>query len=74
MEVIRNTMKEEHRQKAKEDAVLLALQNDMALIRRNLEIYGMKKDGSTEFISRSINYDVLWEDALRALNVKFSQR
>jgi hypothetical protein len=67
-------MKEEHRQKAKEDAVLLALQNGMALIRRNLEIYGMKKDGSTEFISTSINYDVLWEDALRALNVKFSQR
>lgn len=66
-----NNMTEEERQRAKENAVLLALQNDMALIRRDLEIYGMKKDGSTEFISRSTNYDTLWEDALRALKGRF---
>lgn len=66
-------MTEEQRQKAKEEAVLLALQNDIALIRRDLEIYGMRKDGSTEFISLSTNYDALWEDALRALKKKFLQ-
>lgn len=64
-------MTEEQRQKAKEDAVLLALQNDMALIRRDLEIYGMKKDGSTILISKSEDYDHLWEDALTALKEKF---
>lgn len=64
-------MTEEQRQKAKEEAVLLALQNDRALVRRDLEIYGMKKDGSTEFISKSTDYDTLWEDALRSLKEKF---
>ncbi len=64
-------MTEEERQDNKEEAVLLALQNDMALIRRDLEIYGMKKDGSTEFISKSVDYDNLWGDALRALKEKF---
>ncbi len=64
-------MTEEQRQKAKEEAVLLALQNDMALIRRDLEIYGMKKDGSTEFISKSPDYNALWEDARDALRKKF---
>ena len=62
---------EEERQSTKEEAVLLALQHDMALIRRDLEIYGMKKDGSTIFISKSENYDGLWEDALHALKKKF---
>ena len=64
-------MTEEQRQNAKEEAVLLALQNDMALIRRDFEIYGMNKDGSTIFISRSTDYDALWEDALCALNKQF---
>lgn len=39
----------------------------MALIRRDLEIYGMKKDGSLTFISKSNNYDDLWNDALNLL-------
>ncbi len=47
--------------------MLTALQRDMALIRRGLEIWSMRKDGSTEFISKSEQYDTLWEDALRAL-------
>lgn len=59
------------RQKAKEEAVLIALQNDMALIRRDLEIWGMKKDGSTIFVSKSEDYDNLWGNALTALQVKF---
>ncbi len=58
---------EKERQIAKEDAVLLALQKNMALIRRDLEIHGMKKDGSTILISRSKNYDMLWQDALKSL-------
>jgi len=64
-------MSEEVRQSAKEKAVLLALQNDMALIRRDLKIYGMKKDGSTVFISKSEDYDNLWQDALKILKKKF---
>ena len=64
-------MNEKTRQKAKEEAVLIALQNDMALIRRDLDIYGMKKDGSTEFISKSNDYDNLWEDALSTLKMRF---
>lgn len=67
----KNNMTEEQRQKAKEEAVLLALKNDMALIRRDLEIFGMKKDGSTKFVSKSVDYDLLWEDALQALKKKF---
>ncbi|OHB25123.1 MAG: hypothetical protein A2542_02145 [Parcubacteria group bacterium RIFOXYD2_FULL_52_8] len=62
---------EAHRQGAKEEAVLLALQHDMALIRRDLEIHGMKKDGSTLYISTSTDYDLLWDDALRALQAMF---
>lgn len=69
--VMENNMTEEQRQNAKEEAVLLALQHDMALIRRDLEIHGMKKDGTTEFISKSTDYDTLWEDALQALKEKF---
>ena len=63
---------EKQRQTAKEEAVLLALQHDMALIRRDLEIHGLKKDGSTIFISKSKDYDFLWQDALSALKEKFS--
>ncbi len=66
-----NNMTEEQRQNAKEEAVLLALRHDMALIRRDLEIHGMKKDGTTEFISKSMDYETLWEDALQALKEKF---
>jgi hypothetical protein len=62
-------MTEEQRQKDKEQAVLLALQKDMALIRKDLEIHGMKKDGSTILISSSENYDDLWKDALESLRV-----
>lgn len=61
-------MNEEQRQDAKEKAVLLALQKDMALIRRDLEIWGMKKDGSTIFLSKSIDYDNLWQDILEVLS------
>lgn len=64
-------MNKETRQKAKEEAILLALQNDMALIRKDLEIWGMKKDGTVEPISKSTNHDMLWKDVLDALIKKF---
>ncbi len=63
---------EKIRQSDKEKAVLLALKNKMALIRRDLEIHGIKVDGSTEFISKSEDYDELWSDALKALKKKFN--
>ncbi len=62
---------EKERQSAKEKAVLLALKKGMALIRRGLQIHGMKVDGTTELISASKNYDCLWEDSLKALSKKF---
>ena len=64
---------EEKRQSIKEKAVLIALQHDMALIRRELKIYGMKKDGQTIFISESKDYQKLWQDAFRTLKKKFSK-
>ncbi len=62
---------ERQRQLAKEKAVLLALQHDMALIRRDLEIYGMKKDGSTIFLCAGSDYDFLWQDCLKALKGRY---
>ena len=63
---------EEERQSTKEQAVLLALQHDQALIRRGLEIHAMSKSGSTEFISKSEDYDNLWQNALIALQKRYS--
>lgn len=63
---------EEQRQKEKEEAVLIALQNGMALIRRDLAIYGMKIDGSTVLLSESDDYDLLWGDVLKALKSKYN--
>ena len=63
---------EEDRQSKKEQAVLLALQHNMALIRRDLKIYGMKKEGSTVFISKSKDYNNIWKDALIVLKKKFN--
>lgn len=67
-------MNESQRQKAKEKAVKLALIHGMALIRRDLDIYGMKKDASTELISKSKGYDELWADALAVLLKRFDER
>lgn len=60
-------MNEEQKQKDKEEAILLALQKDMALLRRDLKVFGMKKDGSEILISVSKSYDELWRDALKNL-------
>jgi hypothetical protein len=65
---------EKQRQLSKEKAVLLALQNGLALIRRDLEIFGMKIDGSTKSISKSNDYEHLWEDALIALQKRFFKK
>ncbi|MBS3168671.1 hypothetical protein J4216_06090 [Candidatus Woesearchaeota archaeon] len=58
---------EKQRQDAKEKAVLIALKHGMALIREDLEIYGMKIDGSKKFICKGSDYDHLWQEALKAL-------
>jgi len=71
--VMVNNMNKEQRQKAKEEAILLALQNDIALIRKDLEIWGMKKDGTAEFLSKSKDHDMLWSDVLNVLIKKFSK-
>ena len=70
MVIKNNKTSENQRQSDKEKAVLKALNKDMALIRRELEVYGMKKDGSTVFISRSDLYENLWHDTLKALEEK----
>ena len=68
-----NKISEEQRQKEKEESILLALQKDRALIRRGLEVFGMKKDGSTILVSKSSSYGNLWNDALNALKkLKYS--
>ena len=61
---------EKEKQEVKEEAILLALQKDMALLRRDLEVYGMKKDGSLKLISKSKSYDKIWYEALEALKTK----
>ena len=58
---------EQERQAAKEQALLIALKKNMALMRRELEIHALKKDGSTILISKSKDYEHLWQDALKAL-------
>ena len=65
-------MKEKKRQENKEKAVFLALQKDVALIRRGLRVYGMKKDGSTFLIIEGKNYEGLWQEALEALSANQS--
>ena len=43
----------------------------MALIRRNLEVWGLKKDGSEIRISSSTNYENLWGDALGVMKKRY---
>ncbi len=58
---------EEERQQAKEQAALRALHQGLTLIRRDLEVWGLKTDGTAQCISKSAAYDSLWQDALHAL-------
>ena len=55
------------RQEAKERAILLALQHDMALLRDGLVMYGMKKDGSKVKICTGSTYETLWQETLKAV-------
>lgn len=50
----------------------LALRHDRALVRENLEIYALLKDGSREFVSESASYGRLWQDALAALKDRYA--
>jgi hypothetical protein len=65
---------EKQRQSSKEKSVLIALQNNQALIRRELEIHAMNKDGSIEFVSKSLDYDNLWQDSLKTLKKKYKNK
>lgn len=62
--------RDEERQKVKEQAILIGVQKGLALFRRNLEIYGMRADGTTELICKSDDYDKLWDDTLKTIQAK----
>jgi hypothetical protein len=58
----------EERQKAKEEAIQLALQiGCYALSRDGLDMYAIDAEGNKLFITTGKNYDTLWHDALAAL-------
>ena len=52
------------KQERKEKACLLGIQRGFGLIRRGKEIYGLYPDGRSVLISRSIDIDDVWKDAL----------
>ena len=65
-------------QGAKEEAIRLAIENGMALLRRDLEIHGMTADGSTVLIYKGLDYkefDTIWHSALEVLRtMRFPER
>ncbi|MEX0934447.1 MAG: ribonuclease HI family protein [Candidatus Saccharimonadales bacterium] len=50
-----------------EQVSLEALQQGIAVIKKNNDVYGLHIDGSKELISSSDSPDYVWEDALNAL-------
>lgn len=58
------------KQRAKERAVLLALRKGRGLIRRGLEIWGLKVDGSEIRVVKSSSYEELWQNAVKILKKK----
>lgn len=64
-------MSEKHRQAAKEKAILFALQQGTALLRDDLVMYGMHKNGSKTQICVGSSYDTLWQETLEALSQKY---
>ncbi len=65
---------ETERQMAMERGVLLALRNGMALVRRDLEVHGLRINGVAEFVSKSRDYGDVWQDALDALEKRFTKK
>lgn len=64
-------MSETERQKAKEEAVRIAILNGVALMRRDLDIYEVYADGKEILLSKSYLYESIWEDATRVLRKKY---
>ena len=52
------------KQERKEKACLIGIQRGFGLIRRGREIHGLYPDGRSVLISRSIDIDDVWKDAL----------
>ena len=66
-----STTTELTRQRIKEKAILLALRNGMALLRNDLEMWGMRRDGTKVYICLGADYDSLWQDAYKSLKKKY---
>ncbi len=58
----------------KEVAILLAIKNGMALFDKDLEVYGIKPDGSTMLISKSETQEAIWYDAMKAIKKMYNKR
>ena len=66
------------KQENKEKACLLGIQCGFGLIRRDKEIHGLYPDGRSVLISRSIDIDDVWKDALcelaKIININYRRR
>ena len=62
-------MTEENRQLVKEEAIKKGIERGMALMREDLKMYGMRSNGIKTFICESKDYDSLWEDALKNIEL-----
>ena len=58
---------EPQRQIAKEKAVKLGIEKGMALMREDLKMYGMRADGEKELICEGSDYELLWDETVKAL-------
>ena len=56
-----------NKQQAKESACLEAIRQGHGLIRRGSETHAIFRSGESKVISRSNNVDLIWHDALTAL-------
>ena len=60
-------------QGAMEQACLLAVQRQMALVRRGIEVYAIHPDGHMTLICRSHNVQMIWHRALRVLETELKK-
>ena len=60
-------MEEQKRQIEKEKAIKLGIELGMALMRDDLKMYGMRADGSKEFICEAKDYDSLWKETVEII-------
>lgn len=62
-------MDEQKKQLVKEEAIRQGIELGMALLREGLKIYGMKVDGKKIFICEAKDYDSLWDEALKNIEL-----